>query len=238
MYNIVMKDIDFELLLVKDIGEFFELSGITYSTALSLDSNLTTLKASFLTIQKAKEYLKNGIKVTIPKTIKFSEVQPDELLVTDEDKISILKRCVTNEINARMHQSIIGVSLIDTMNFMNNYLKLLNMGYLITDDNREDKYFEIIEQAQSIEPPTPLNPENYTFEDEQRYIEAKKKYDTAQNTLTILEKYLNSYDNLSKIQNVCNILNESKEKLDSASTEEEILKIKEEYLKEIHKFNE
>jgi hypothetical protein len=228
---------DFELLLVKDIGSVYELVGITYSTALLIDSTLTPLKASFLTIQKAKECLKNGDYVTIPKVLKFSEVQPDELIINMQDTLSILKRSTLNEINSRMHQSIIGVSLIDAMNFMNNYLKLLNKGYCITDENREEKYFEIIEQAQSIEEPQELKP-NYTFEDEQRYIDEKRNYENAQSTLTILENYLNAYDNLSKIQNVCNILNESKEKIESATNEDEILVIKEEYLKEINKFNE
>jgi hypothetical protein len=227
---------DFELLLVKDASDFYELVGITYSTSLSVDSSLKTLKASLISIQKAKEYLKNGINVTIPKVLKFSEVQPDELIVKTEDKLSIIKRCALNEINARMHQSIIGVSLVDAMNFMNNYLKLLNKGFYITDENREDKYFEIIEQAQSIEEPEPLT-ENYTFEDEQRYIENKKDYDNAQNTLSILENYLNAYDNLTKIQNICNILNESKEKIDSAASKDEILKIKEEYLSQIKNFD-
>jgi hypothetical protein len=233
-----MIDRDFELLLVKDIGNSYELIGVTYSTALHVDPSLTTLKATMLTIQKAKQYLKEGINIIIPKVTKFSEVQLDELIISNEDEISKLKRCVINEINARMHQSIIGVSLIDAMTYMNNYLKLLNMGYCITDENREDKYFEIIEQSQSVEPPTPLDPENYTFEDEQRYIEEQKKYDTAQNTLSTLEKYLNAYDNLTKIQNICNILTESKEKIDSAQSKEEIEQIRCEYLSQIEKFNE
>lgn len=232
-----MNDNDFELLLVKDKNDFWELVGITYSTALIVDPNLKTLKASILTIEKAKECLKQGLYTTIPKVTKFSEVQPDEISFKEETDIQRLKRSVLNEINARMHQSIIGVSLMDTMNFMNNYLKLLNMGFYITDENREDKYFEIIEQAQSVEEPEPLNGE-YTFEDEQDYIEKKRRYDTSQNTLTTLEKYLNAYDNLTKIQNVCNILNESKEKVESASTEDEIYKIRDDYLNEIKKFNE
>ena len=228
---------DFELLLVKDIGNWYELIGITYSTALSIDSITRPLKASFLTIQKAKECLKNGDYVTIPKILKFSEVQPGELIVNDQDRLSITKKVALNEINARMHQSIIGVSLVDAMNFMNNYLKLLNKGYYITDENREEKYFEIIEQTQSVEEPEELG-SDYTFEDEQKYIDAKRNYDNAQNTLTILENYLNAYDNLSKIQNVCNILNESKEKIESATTEQEVAIIKCEYIKQINKFNE
>jgi hypothetical protein len=113
----------------------------------------------------------------------------------------------------------------------------LNKGYYITDENREEKYFEIIEQTQSVEEPEELG-SDYTFEDEQKYIDDKRNYDNAQNTLTILENYLNAYDNLSKIQNVCNILNESKEKIESATTEQEVAIIKDEYVKQINKFNE
>ena len=51
------------------------------------------------------------------------------------------------------------------MDYLNCYMKLLSAGIFISDKNREDKYFEIIEAAQECEEPSELT-ENSTFEEE------------------------------------------------------------------------
>jgi len=70
------------------------------------------------------------------------------------------------------------MNVIDLMDYLDCYINLLNAGYYITDSNREDKYFKVIEDAQEAEEPAPLS-QDASFEDEQKYIEAKQKYDTA-----------------------------------------------------------
>ena len=61
------------------------------------------------------------------------------------------------------------MNIIDAMDYLNCYMKLMAAGIFITDSNREDKYFEIIEAAQENEEPAPLK-EDATFEEEQNYI--------------------------------------------------------------------
>jgi hypothetical protein len=107
------------------------------------------------------------------------------------------------------------------MDYLNCYINLLNAGYFITDKNREDKYFEIIEASHSIEEPIPLN-DNATFEDESAYIEQKQKYDAAQYDLLTLEKYLNAHDKLTHVKHITDFLNDTRNKIEKANTIDEI----------------
>jgi len=91
-------------------------------------------------------------------------------------------------------------------------MKLINAGFFITDKNREDKYFEIIDAAQNAEQPIELKKDS-TFDEEREYVIKKQKYDEAQENLKTLEQYLNSYDNLSKITKINEILTTAKDKI-------------------------
>lgn len=232
-----MKDLDFELLLVEDQKLFWNVVGITYASSPIPDSRLSTLRASLFAVEKAKKLLGDGKKICVSKQTRFSEVQPDEIIEQDLDALNSYRQCALNEINAKMHQTIIGVSVMDAMQYLTNYLKLVNAGFIITDENREDKYFEVIEQAQQCEEPAPLS-DSSTFDDEQKYMEDKAKYDKAQDNLKTLEKYLNAYDNLQKIYNTTEIMQTAKDKIKNAATTAEIDAAKSEYSESLKKFDE
>ena len=110
------------------------------------------------------------------------------------------------------------------MDYLNNYVALLNAGYYITDANREDKYFEVIEASQECEEPEALK-DDATFEQEQEYIEKKQKYDNAQFNLNTLEKYLNSYDKLTQLKHITDFLTETRKKIEEALTIEDVQQI-------------
>lgn len=120
------------------------------------------------------------------------------------------------------------------MNFMQSYMQLLNNGIFITDENREDKYLEIIESSQEDQP-EPLQ-DDATFEQQQKYLEAEKKYKMAQDNLKILETYLNAYDKLFKIKYVTDVLNEAKTAVDNAQSVEEVEAAVDSYKKKISSF--
>ena len=113
------------------------------------------------------------------------------------------------------------MNVIDLMDYLDCYINLLNAGYFITDANREDKYFEVIEASQECEEPAPLK-EDATFEEEQKYIEAKQKYDNAQANLSTLEKYLNSYDNLAAAKSKIKFFTDARKKVEDAQTIEDV----------------
>ena len=214
-------DHDFELLLVKDNGNFWEVIGITYSNAMLVEPDCATLRATLFAIEDCKKALSEGKKITVSKKTEFSEVQPNDLVIEVVDELSRHKQMAINEVAARMHQALFAVNVIDLMDYLNNYVVLLNAGYYITDANREDKYFEVIEASQECEEPEALK-DDATFEQEQEYIEKKQKYDNAQANLSTLEKYLNSYDRLSNIKHISDFLTETRKKIEDANSIEEI----------------
>ena len=214
-------DHDFELLLVKDNGNFWEVIGITYSNAMLVEPDCATLRATLFAIEDCKKALSEGKKITVSKKTEFSEVQPNDLVIEVVDELSRHKQMAINEVAARMHQALFAVNVIDLMDYLNNYVVLLNAGYYITDANREDKYFEVIEASQECEEPEALK-DDATFEQEQEYIEKKQKYDNAQANLSALEKYLNSYDRLSNIKHISDFLTKTRKKIEDANSIEEI----------------
>lgn len=218
--------VDFEVLLVKDNEEnkaVYNVIGTTYSNALAVDTTAQVLPASYMTIQKVKELLREGKIVMVPKVTDFPEIVIGDLIIreADDSVMSIKKRALINEIAARMHQTIIGVSVIDSMDFLTSYMKLLNYGIFITDENREDKYYEIFEEAQDCEKPDPLS-DNATFEEEDEYSKKMEKYNIAQGKLDTLQTYLNAYDKLAKIKYISDLLSKSKERVESAQTDKEL----------------
>lgn len=212
---------NFELLLVKDKCDFWEVVGITYSNAMLVEPDCSTLRATLFAIEDCKKALSEGKRITISKTQEYSEVQPSDLVIKTVDEIQRMKLMAINEVSARMHQMLLTISVIDLMDYLNNYVSLLNAGYFITDQNREDKYFEVIEASQECEEPEALK-EDATFEEEQKYIEQKQKYDTAQFNLSTLEKYLNSYDKLAQLKHTTDFLTETRKNIEQSTTIEEI----------------
>lgn len=160
---------------------------------------------------------------------------PSDLVVAEsDDPLVAAKNIAMNDINNLMHQNIFGLSILDSMDYLDCLLKLMAAGIFITDENREDKYFEIIEAAQTAENPAPLA-EDSTIEDEQRYIEQKRKYDQAQKNLTTLEKYLNAYDKISIVRFVSDILNNARDSVNSAKSVEDVEKAVKEYCEKVDK---
>ena len=221
-------DHNFELLLAKDQGNYFEVIGITYSNAMLVEPDCSTLRATLFAIEECKKALAEGKKITISKIQEYSEVQPKDLVIEAVDELSRHKQMAINEVAARMHQALCAVNVIDLMDYLNNYVALLNAGYYITDANREDKYFEVIEASQECEEPAALK-EDATFEQEQEYIEKKQKYDNAQFNLNTLEKYLNSYDKLANIKHISDFLTDTRKKIEAAHSIEEISDIMQVY---------
>jgi hypothetical protein len=59
----------------------------------------------------------------------------------------------------------LGISVVDIFGFISGFSRLADHGVFITDENREEKYFNIIDTVQQIEMPTELS-ENATYSEE------------------------------------------------------------------------
>ena len=211
---------DIEVFLVEECrldNNKWYIIGIVNSNSPSISSSLKTMRASKNSIEIARKALEKGFDVFVPKVISGCEVIPSEVTIVDNDELTRSKKLALVTINDLMSQNILAMNIIDAMDYLNCYMKLMAAGIFITDSNREDKYFEIIEAAQENEEPAPLK-EDATFEEEQNYIEQKKKYEVSQENLSTLEKYLNAYDKLAKINFTNTLLNNIKESIQSAES--------------------
>lgn len=210
-----------EMLLAVDAGDRYEIAGITYFGATNVGYEYIQLRASSLAIKVVKVALEKGCRIAVSKDHEYAEILPTDLVVEEVNPLETKKRLALNDINALIHQNVIGINVIETMDYLNCFMKLLAAGIFIHDGNREDKYFEIIEKAQSCEEPSPL-PENPTFDEEQKYIEQKNAYDAAQANLATLEQYLNTFDDLAKISFTNKLLQNAKKQVLESKTEEEV----------------
>lgn len=213
---------ELQVLIINEQPTQYQVVGI----ANAVDYIKTTnrfLFASKNALSLVNDALLNGNQIFINKNsiINKKEVTPDDLQIIVISGLEKKRNVALTEILKLANKNIFAVNVIEAMDFLNCYMKLLNAGIFITDQNREDKYFEIIEAAQENEDPKPPS-ENATFEEEQLYIENKHKYDVAQENLSTLEKYLNAYDKLAKINFTNTLLNDIKDEILSAETEDQI----------------
>jgi len=94
---------NFELLLVKDKGDHWEVIGITYSNAMLVEPDCSTLRATLFTIEDCKKALSEGKRITISKATEYSEVQPKDLVIETASELDRCKQMAVNEIAARIH---------------------------------------------------------------------------------------------------------------------------------------
>ena len=202
---------------------------------LTVNSKYKTVKASMLAINVVKNALKAGRVVKIPVKLEAPEVRPVDLIISDAepDSLEMERRVVINEFAAVMHQNLLGVSVIDMFQFMTAFNQLANCGIFITDQNREEKYFEVIDKAQSASMPDDL-PENASYAEEQEYLQKKKDYAYAQNTLEILERYLTAYDKIKSLSGLDRRMRKAIDEVKAASTKEEISDIRDRYMQSVN----
>lgn len=225
-----------EVLVLQREDEKLRVIGTQPAAKPVADSGNITAKASFQTLRLVKFELARGNVVYIGGKQTGTEVVPSNLMIVEsQDPLVAAKNLALDDINNLINQNVFGVSVVDSMDYLDCMLKLMSNGIFITDENREDKYFEIIEAAQTTEAPRELTTDS-TFEEEQAALEQKRKYDAAQSNLVTLEKYLNAYDKLSKIRFVSNLLNGYKERVLSAKNVQEVEDIVREYCEKLDNF--
>ena len=91
--------------------------------------------------------MSEGKSIYVPKSHPYSEVVPSDFVVNEEDPLARAKRIALHDINNKLQQNIFNMNVVDSMDYLDCYMKLMAAGIFITDANREDKYFEIIEAA-------------------------------------------------------------------------------------------
>lgn len=150
--------------LVVEKDGFYDVNDVIEGEILPMDIASKQLEVSDIVGSVIQRALSDGKKVSILKTVS-PQVRMIDLVIDEPDELEILRRKSTQDIQDLIQSQIFSVGLIDSFDFLDAYMKMLNKNIIITDDNREDMYFKVIEQSQDTQEPEPLK-ENSTFEDE------------------------------------------------------------------------
>ncbi len=144
-----MSSIIYDLATVQDRGTHWFVTNVTQNTLDNqADKDEKILRLSYMSHQLIKQALMEGKKVHIHKTLQTGEVLPGEFDVID------LKE--TDPIQEARDASVVKIRMLVTPELskisgfaMYGFIVLNNdmaaNGYFITNENREEKYLEILE---------------------------------------------------------------------------------------------
>lgn len=142
----------FELAIVEDRGSYWHVTNVTKNTLDNLANRAEKmLKLSYSVYQIIQQALIDGKQVRINKTMTTDEVLPWEVIVVTQDaddqtttlqavkdaSIIKIRMLITPELS-----KIAGLTLYGFMVLNND---LVNAGYAITNENREEQYIKILE---------------------------------------------------------------------------------------------
>ena len=155
-----------------------------------------------------KQLLSENKQVFLPKYDYDKKYDKTDVIVLEENELDIAKRIADKRINSAIYGRVLTkANLMDIYNFtiLNNWF--IDKGFVITDDNRESKYLEIISYISDIE-----------------------SEDDAEAAIDRLQEYLNCKDRLDYAKNVLIGKRSVEMKIDDAETEEEVKEIADEFL--------
>jgi len=139
----------YELAMVVDCGTHWKVTNVTKNTLDNLaDREEKLLKLSYNTYRKIEESLLSGKLVHVTKNMSTDEVLPWEIEVLDVSSENPLQQAKNHSLTkvrllvTPMFSKIAGLTLYGFMVLNND---LINAGYAITNENREEKYLQILE---------------------------------------------------------------------------------------------
>lgn len=134
----------YDVALVEDLGDKLKVKYIdTYQNSL-LKSDGLYVKISNVAGDVIREAISEFKMVFLPKNIN-GELCISDVVIEDIDGFEKDKRIALVDIYNKMDYYQFNIGAIDFFNFLATYSKLAAEGYFIHEDNREEKYIEIIE---------------------------------------------------------------------------------------------
>lgn len=134
----------YDVVSVDDKGDKFSVKWVdTYQNAL-LKNDGIYVKVSNVAGDTIREALSNNKRVYLPKGVP-GELSITDVVVVDTDGLEKDKMIALSDIYRKVDYQLFNVSAMDYFNYLNVFAKLASLGYFITNDNREEKYLEIIE---------------------------------------------------------------------------------------------
>jgi ribosomal protein S17 len=144
-----MSSIIYDLATVQDRGSYWFVTNVTQNTLDNqAEKDEKILRLSYMSHQLIKQALMAGKKVHIHKTLQTGEVLPGEFDVVDlaeTDPIQEARDSSVVKIRMLVTPDLSKISGFALYGFMILNNDLASNGYFITNENREEKYLEILE---------------------------------------------------------------------------------------------
>lgn len=138
---------------VKDVGNMYEVISINDAETTILGHVNNTYEIfSWSIYELICQALMEGKTIYLPKN-NYSQLTVDDIVIVEqESELETQKKIAINKVKDFLYSTRINkLQLLDyyTFTILNNYF--INMGFVITDQNREEKYLEIITAISEME---------------------------------------------------------------------------------------
>jgi hypothetical protein len=144
-----MSGIIYELAVVEDRGPYWQVTNVTKNTLDNLaNREEKLLKLSYVSYVKIEEALMNNQVVRIKKSMMTDEVLPGEFEVVnlgETDSLQEVRNAAIAKVRMLVTPNLAKISGFALYGFIILNNDLSNAGYFITNENREEKYLEILE---------------------------------------------------------------------------------------------
>ena len=186
---------------VKDVGNMYEVISINDAETTILGHVNNTYEIfSWSIYELICQALMEGKTIYLPKN-NYSQLTVDDIVIVEqESELETQKKIAINKVKDFLYSTRINkLQLLDyyTFTILNNYF--INMGFVITNENREEKYLEIITAISEME-------------DENE----------AEIAIVNLENYLNILDKLKELEGFVVRLNTTIDEIISCETVEAV----------------
>lgn len=139
----------YELALVIDKGTHWEVTNVTKNSLDNLaNREESMLKLSYVAYKQIKDALNEGKIAQITKEMMTDEVMPGEVRyinINESDNITEHRNAALAKVRMLINPQLASIAGLTMYGFIVLNNDLVNAGYAITNDNREEKYLAILE---------------------------------------------------------------------------------------------
>jgi hypothetical protein len=142
----------YDLAVVEDHGSFWKVNNLVQNTMDNLaDKSEKMLKLSYMSHEIMKDAILAGKVIHIPKaSLRSVEVLPGDFNIIEpekENELDATKNAVIVKVRMLITPILTKISGFTLYGFMVLNNDLANAGYFITNENREEKYLDILEKG-------------------------------------------------------------------------------------------
>jgi len=134
----------FDVVAVRDVGDKYRARFVdTYENSL-MKNDEHYIKCSNAAGDAIRDAISKNKMVFLPKGVQ-GELTSMDVVITEVDGLTKDIMIALSDVYRKMDYGLFNVGAINYFDYLTVFSKLASLGYFITDDNREEKYLEIIE---------------------------------------------------------------------------------------------